>query len=204
MCLLFETIRVSDGEIQNPDFHNARFNMSRKNCLGIPAKINLLDSITVPPEYREGIYKCKVVYGSEIENVTFTKYVSRTIKSLQLVADNQIVYSFKYLNREHLDLLFQKRGKSDEILIVKNGIITDTSFSNILFQSGNQWITPANPLLPGTMRAYLLSKRLITEQEVHITDLKHFSFARIINAMLPFETGIDIPIENINLYLNNK
>jgi len=85
----------------------------------------------------------------------------------------------------------------DEILIIKQNLITDTSFSNITFFDGTRWITPSSPLLAGTMRSFLIQKQVIVEKEIRVTDLKDFEKARLINAMLPFESGSDIPVENI-------
>jgi len=200
MSLLFETIRIVDGQFQNSELHNARLNESRKSIYHISEKIELENSISIPGEFRKGIYKCKVMYGKQIDEVTFSRYIPRRIKSLQLINDDTISYNFKYIDREHLNRLVQKCGKSDEILIVKNGLITDTSFSNIIFLKENQWVTSSRPLLPGTMRAHLLRQGRIVEQEIKTTDLKYFRSARLINAMLPFESEMDIPIENINLF----
>ena len=49
------------------------------------------------------------------------------------------------------------RGACDEILIIKDGHITDTSISNIVFRlPDGWWLTPFTPLLKGIMRTYLL------------------------------------------------
>jgi 4-amino-4-deoxychorismate lyase len=80
------------------------------------------------------------------------------IESLKLVEDNTISYRHKYSDRSHLLELMNMRGDCDDILIVKDGYITDTSFSNIVFFDGDKWVTPARPLLRGTMRESLLTK----------------------------------------------
>jgi 4-amino-4-deoxychorismate lyase len=86
---------------------------------------------------------------------------------------------------------------ADDILIIKNGFITDTSFSNIAFFDGTQWFTPFTYLLNGTQRQHLLRQGAIVETEITPSDLKQFRYAKLINAMLDLETSPLIDIQNI-------
>jgi len=197
MSHLFETIRLQDGELQNLEYHESRMNKSRKELFRVSDRIMLHPSILIPVDCKMGIFKCKVVYGTDIQNITFEPYVARKIKSLRLVEDNTITYNYKYTDRDRLNELLTKRGECDDILIVKNGFVTDTSFSNIVFYDGSDWVTPATPLLQGTMRSYLLDKKYVLEKEIKLGDLNLFQKARLINAMLPLEKGTDISVANI-------
>jgi len=198
MSLLFETIRLENGELQNMEFHNSRMNKSRQAFFVSTDFIDLRQVIQIPDDIGQGIYKVKVIYSQAVEEVIFAPYIPRKIESLRLVADEQIAYSSKFTDRAHLDKLFQERGIYHDILIVKAGNITDTCFSNIVFYDGSRWITPATPLLEGTMRNYLLTNNLIIENTIRVHDLQHFQKARLINAMLPLATGTDIRIEKIS------
>ena len=197
MSLLFETIRVQDGVLQNMEYHNSRLNHSRKELYKSADIIDLQQVIQIPSDIKKGIYKCRVSYSKEIKTIEFELYVPRTIKSLRLIEANTIFYNYKYTNRGRLNELLTKRERFDEILIVKNGYITDTSYSNIVFFDGAQWYTPSTPLLQGTMRSFLLKNGLISEMKIKVADLKQFQKARLINAMIPFESGKDIKIEKI-------
>jgi 4-amino-4-deoxychorismate lyase len=197
MSLLFETIRLVNGQPVNLSFHEARMNRSRQALLNANDAISLKAFLSVPAGSWEGIFKCRVEYGIAIETISIETYIPRKIKSLRLIEDNQIDYPHKYCNRDHLSELISQKGSCDEILIVKNGFITDTSFSNIIFLDGNRWVTPDSPLLPGTMRSSLLSRSIISEESIKVNDLLKFKKARLINAMLPFETAPDIEIGNI-------
>ncbi len=198
MSQLFETIRLVDGIPQNMRFHAIRFAASWKEHFGIAGCPVLEKAIQVPAEYSKGVARCRVEYGEQIEEITFSPYFPKVIRSLKLIADDTIEYNFKYTDRKSLNLLLEKRQFSDEILIVKDGYITDTSYSNIVFLEGENWVTPQRPLLRGTMREYLLSQHIITEKAIQVTDLVYFSKARLINAMLPFGSGTDIPVEAIS------
>ena len=198
MSLLFETIRMQDGVLQNLEYHNSRLNQSRKELFDISDSIELEQLIQIPSACKQGLYKCKVIYGKkEIKKIEFEVYQSRVIKSLRLIEANKILYNYKYTNRGSLNELLTKRERFDEILIVKNGFISDTSYSNIVFFDGMKWLTPSTPLLHGTMRSHLIAHELISETEIKVADLRHFQKARLINAMIPFESGKDIKIEKI-------
>lgn len=181
----------------NLEYHNFRLNRSREELLGEKDQLLLENQIVVPSDCKTGIYKCKVSYSSSINEIEIIPYQKRVIKSLMIVEENTISYSHKYSDRLHLIELMNLRGDCDDILIVKDGYITDTSFSNIVFLNGDKWVTPARPLLRGTMRESLLKRNQIGEENITFDDLKKFKEARLINAMLPLETGIAIRLENI-------
>ena len=65
----------------------------------------------------------------------------REIRSLKVVVDDRIDYSFKSADRSSLNRLTAQKGDCDEIIIVKNGLVTDTSFTNIAVFDGEQWLT---------------------------------------------------------------
>ena len=197
MSLLFETIRLQDGVLQNIEYHNARLNNSRKSLYKSPEEFDLKQIIQIPSTCMQGLYKCRVTYSKEIKSIDFEPYIPHVIKSLRLIEDNTISYDYKYTNRGSLNKLLTKRERFDEIIIVKKGYITDTSYSNIIFYDGIKWVTPSTPLLRGTMRSFLIDNNMISEMEIKVADLKNFKKARLINAMIPYESGKDIKIEKI-------
>ena len=196
MCQLLETIKWQDGVLKNIDLHNKRMNDARLKLFGVTHRIALEHEITIPETLKKGVYKCRVVYEQHIESIEFIEYKIKPIKTIKLVYDNDINYDYKYLERacfaNHL-----KKIKEDDILIVKSGLISDVSYANIVFYDGKKWITPAKPLLKGTMRKYLLDKQLIKEENIEPKDLQYFQKARLINAMLDLENSSDIEIVNI-------
>ncbi len=146
----------------------------------------------------DGVFKCRIIYSKQIEKIEFIPYQLPKIRTLKIIVDDQIEYNHKYLDRNQLDLLYRKRGACDDILIVKNGLITDTWFANILFFNGKEWITPSKPLLKGTQRSKLLDQEAIKTADIRLDDLKYFKKARIINAMIRFEDGLEIEVGNFS------
>jgi 4-amino-4-deoxychorismate lyase len=204
MCLLLETMRVENGRILHLDYHNRRFNASRNALFGgtaggkaIPAE-DLSMLIRIPGDMGPGTQRCRVLYRQEIEKVEFLPVQSRMVRSLKLVVADDLDYSFKYADRKALESLLAKRRGCDEILIVKNGYLTDTSVSNIVFlQADGSWVTPDTPLLNGTMRMYLLETGYITEAAIRPEDLPAFTGAKMINCMIDLESGPLIEIDQI-------
>jgi len=88
------------------------------------------------------------------------------------------------------------RQASDDILIVKRGLVTDSSYANIVFRRGKHWYTPWSALLKGTQRTKLLERDVIHEEEIRVEDIETFETFKLINAMLEFESP-EIDVSNI-------
>ncbi|MEO0333918.1 MAG: aminotransferase class IV, partial [Bacteroidota bacterium] len=127
----------------------------------------------------------------------FAEYIPRTIRSLRLVVHDSIQYDYKFKDHRLINHLFAQRKGADDSLIVKNGLVTDTSYSNIAFFDGQQWFTPNQPLLSGTARARLLDASILYEREITPTDLPHFTHCSLINAMLPLSECV-VSVDSIS------
>jgi len=195
MTLLLETIRISDGTLQNLSLHEKRLNSSRRKLFGSSGDISLAEHILVPDDCLRGIYRCRVIYEESIISTGFIPYLPAAVSTLKVVHADDIDYSLKYLDRSCLTGLID-RGVADDVLIVRNGFVTDTSYSNIAFTDGRHWVTPDTPLLRGTMREKLLSEGIIREETITPEDLFRFTHFRLINAMLRFDSPV-LPVANI-------
>lgn len=178
-----ETIKILDGKIYNLSYHQKRYEDVLKS-LGAEEAQRIEDHIS-PPEF--GLYKCRFVYTKTDINVNYFEYKKREITTIKLVFENEIEYKHKSTNRKALDALFQKREDADEILIIKNLYVTDTSIANIAFYTQEGvWITPKKPLLKGTTRARLLDEGKIFEADIKVNELRKFSKVALLNAMTGF------------------
>lgn len=196
---LLETIRVEQGEFSNLLFHQKRLNHSRKELFGCVQEIDLVSvlQIHVAEIPDNQLYKCRILYDKEIQKVEFTPYKIPIINSLKLVSCDEIEYSHKYQNRQLINELLIQKANADDIIIVKNGLITDSSFANLLFFNGDHWLTPTFPLLKGTQRAKLMEQEKVRVADIRPEDLHNFQKIRLINAMLRFEDEMDVLIEKI-------
>ncbi|MEZ4953811.1 MAG: aminotransferase class IV [Saprospiraceae bacterium] len=194
--LLLETIRTCNRRIENIHWHNERFNKTRKELFGEAEKIDLKKIIKIPADLPRSVHKCRILFNAEIQKIEFIPYQIKKIKSIELIIDDNIEYPFKYADRSAL-LNLKNKSLADEIIIVKNGLLTDTSYANLVFYDGEKWLTPATPLLPGTMRAKLIAQGKIREENIKPTDLRFFKKLKLINAMLGFGNSPEIEIGKI-------
>ncbi len=187
----FETIKCYDEEIFNIKYHQNRITKT------IGMNINLRDYIY--PPYKE-LTKCKVIYDENgIINILFEKYKPRDIKIFNLVFDDNINYKYKKTNRDDLDKLFAQKGVADEIIIIKNGLVTDTTIANIAIFHNNQWITPRIPLLNGTTKNRYIDKKLLIQKDVTVKQLLNTKKIALLNAMIDFKIIDDFEIINKNM-----
>lgn len=197
MSLLFETIKCSDGKLFNIEFHQARFEKARKEYFDISTEIKLWESIEIPEFAKSGLFRCRITYAEQIDKIEFILYQHREIQSLKLVEDDEIDYRFKYANRERLQKLFGNRGSCDDIIIIKNGCVTDSYAANLVFFDGKKWWTPDTPLLAGTQRKKLLTEGKILECRITSSDISKYKKVGLINALNDFEEMPVIDIANI-------
>jgi 4-amino-4-deoxychorismate lyase len=195
MCRLFETIKIIEGEPQNISLHDERLNRSRRILYGMNDLLRLAEYIRVPDQNNKGMARCRVIYGRSFSSMEFSSYSPAKILTLKLVESDSLIYDHKYLDRNCLNSLIDKTA-ADDILIVRNGCITDASYANIVFTDGHRWLTPDTPLLGGTMRELLLRNGVIKEERIMADDLHRFTHFRLINAMLGFDAPW-LPVKNL-------
>ncbi len=197
MYRFIETIRYEDGILHNLEYHNERFNLTRKAYCKCHKYKKIEEIIEIPSGLSAITYKCRLIYGRLIEKTEFIPYKKKEINSLKLICDDGIDYSYKFKNREAIDLLIKQKGDNDDIIIIKNGKLTDASYANLAFFDGREWFTPSTPLLKGTMRSMLIDKGLLKEADISVPDLSSYSRVRLINSMMNLEDGIELDISAI-------
>jgi len=190
--LLLETIKIKGGEIYNLSYHQKRCDFSRASLFQTTDSLNLYSYIHPPGK---GLYRCRILYNRQIHSIEYIPYIPKNIATLKIVPST-IEYGFKYANRDAFNALLKKYTDVDEIIIEKDGYLTDTSMANIAFYDGVKWITPSSPLLQGTMRAKLLDKGFLHLSNIKKEDLSKYTQVALMNAMLGFK--ILNPIQILN------
>ena len=184
---LLETIYLKDGQLQNIEFHNARMNASRSTLLEGVESNDLSNIIQISDEYKTGKFRCRVIYENDIEEVNFIPYTEKLIKKLKLVDIGDWSYQYKYADRSFMSSLLNDNPEVDEVIMTKNGFITDCTIANLAFYDGKNWFTPSTPLLKGTKRSQLLDRGLITEREISIADIYQYEGVCLINCFRNLE-----------------
>lgn len=193
--MFLETICINNGIVQHIEAHKERM---RKTAAHFGFRAPELPDLSsqLPDELRDKKVKCSITYHENITNIVFSEYVARKILSLKLV-ESDINYTFKFSDRLALNTLLEKKENADEILIIQNNCITDTTFSNVVFQRNNTFFTPDTYLLNGTKRQKLLQKKKIEETRITVDDLATFDTFFLVNAMLDIEDQEGMSISNI-------
>lgn len=182
----FETIKCLDYKVFNLEYHKDRI----ASTIGLNID---LEEYIYPPSHQ--LLKCKLIYDSSgILKIDFHPYTKKEISIFKIVYDNTIQYSKKYLDRNTFDNFFTPQGNYDEIIIIKNSLLADTSIANIAIFYENEWLTPKNPLLYGTTRARYINKNFLKEKDITLEMLKKSTKIALLNAMIDFDikTNFDI------------
>jgi 4-amino-4-deoxychorismate lyase len=183
MSRLLESIKCQDGKLCNLHLHEERMQRAFKSIFKSNQQFKLSNIIKVPSNARQGLFKCRIVYDKQIQEITFEKYKRKKITTIKLIHDESISYSHKYENRENILQHSKKLKKGEELLFVKKGLLRDGSYSNVALYNGSEWHTPAFPLLKGTKRAELLTEGIIKPKRLKVDDLKKYQKISFINAM---------------------
>lgn len=181
--LLLETIRIEDGKIHNLVYHQHRCTKSRQILFGSSDILDLSSLIDAP---KTGVYRCRILYGERLHSIEYIPYTPKEIQRVKIVS-SEIEYSLKYADRDALNALLGSNKDVDEVIIEKEGFLTDTTISNIAFFDGKKWVTPVKPLLEGTMRAKLIDEGLLHPREIRKEDLQNYSKVALMNAMIGFK-----------------
>lgn len=192
-----ESILLKNGEYINLHLHQQRIDHVFQRFASSDKSHDL--NRILPNLKLEGTYKARLVYDMDTEeaeyDLEFSEYRARKITSLEVVHSQPFDYSMKYEDRTTINKLV-KKSDADDIIIAINGKVTDGSYFNVAFWTGNEWITPDTPLLKGVRRTQLLQEGKIKEAPVHISDLGAFEKMSLINAMLDLGE-LEVPLSGV-------
>ena len=193
----FETIKIVDGEIFNIEYHQKRYERTISYHNGV---VHNLKKYINPP--KDGLYRAKIIYDkNSILDISYFSYEKREIKSFKLV-EIDFDYDFKYLDRANIDKAFAKRLDCDEIIMIKDNLITDTSIANIAFFDAKEWVTPKKPLLSGTTRERYIDNKLLHVKDIKKEQIQNFTKIALLNAMIDFDIISNIEIKKGKIIAN--
>jgi len=193
MCRFVESIKLKDGVFFRLKYHQERVNNAFDAFFPDEQAISVFETLNEYAIPGEGTYKCRIVYDSDVLSVEFAPYIRREIHTLKLVETELESSAFKSEDRAGFNAAFAQRGDCDDVLLVKNGLLTDSSYSNIALFDGKDWITPRLPLIYGVNRTELLETGKLLEKDIPVDNLKDFQQIALFNAMIEFgEIILDI------------
>ncbi len=179
-----ESIKILDNIPYHVGQHQSRASKVSKIIIPDLSSLNPID---------KGLVKCRIVFDEQsILSIEFLPYTLPSIKSLKIVHSDNIVYDKKFLDRTHLESLYTQKGEADDIIICKNGYLSDSYFCNLVFSLNGELYTPDTPLLEGTKRQYLIETGKIKTRSITADDIHHFDGVYLINAMIDLDDNIFI------------
>ena len=195
MYPLFESIRVEGGQTHLLQYHQARIERSYPQLFQKKCSWKLESMLPDLP--MTGLHKLRFLYNDRAFTFELAPYNARKIETLKCVEINTYNYDLKLTDRSGIDQAFALRGDCDDVLMTKNGLITDVSYANIVLFDGTDWVTPAVPLFEGVQRSYLLDNKKIQPAIIRLADLTRYKGFQLINAMNGLEASRFIPVEGI-------
>lgn len=188
MYPLFETIAVAHFKPLQLQYHQRRMDESFFKLFRQKNPFQLLMeflSLKIPSS---ALFKWKIEYNASGFNSFVEPYFPRVINRVELVEINpDFDYSMKFSNRDYFESLKSLHPDCDELILLKNGALTDSTYSNLVLESklDGKLYTPTAPLLKGTQRQFLLDNEVIAPIPIKVQQLCEFQKIYFINAMLP-------------------
>lgn len=197
MSQFIESIKLKDGQLYLLPYHEARMNRTRHEVLELSDPINLTRALEAfSHKYPIGLFKIRVLYDYVIDTIEVHSYTPKPINTLRIIKGG-LAYAYKTTDRQQLADLYNQRKDCDDILIIKDGFITDSYYANVAFYGGDNWYTPSFPLLKGVQRQYLLEQKVILPTNISVNDLNKYKQVKLFNAMMDWESCPILDIENI-------
>ncbi|MGI9256811.1 MAG: hypothetical protein ACR2PY_07750, partial [Salinispira sp.] len=142
--------------------------------------------MTIPPE--QHTWRCRMIYegNGKISSITAEPFTPRTLKTIGIIDIPTACYPLKYSDRRVFDDLRKRFPRCDEIIITKNGFLSDGTFTNVYLRSpDNILLTPNTHLLAGCRRERLIRDGLLHPRTLHWRDIKPGWLIGFINALNP-------------------
>ncbi len=174
---------------QNLKYHQERVDKTFKVFFPDFEPLNLNEIQADFPPNKEKT-KCKLFYNGTFFNFECSKYEEKIYDKFKVVDAGEVDYSFKYSKRDFFEEV-QKQYPDYGIIFVRNGKVTDTTYSNLVFQANDKWLTPDTVLLKGTQRERLIDEYKISESDVAVKELREFKKFKLINSMLDIENSTE-------------
>jgi len=145
-----------------------------------------------------GVNKIKVrlKYNELAHEISFDPYTPKPITQLRAVVSDSLDYPYKFLDRSIFNQLLTSCLENEDVIIVKKGDVTDSTYSNLIFKQKDVWYTPSTYLLNGVKRQDLLDRKLIMEKAIQPDVFSEFTEVGLINAMLD-PGDLTLPVEKI-------
>ena len=181
--IFFESICIKNKLPLHLELHQERLDQTYRRFFNSNPNFQLKNLIDLYKILDNDFWKCRIIYDRQIINIEYEKYQLKNPKKIKLIESPDFQYDAKYYDRSFFNSLLNENKDYDEIIICKNDLLTDTTYSNLAFFDGRDWFTPKQYLLNGVKRKYLLQQGIIHETDISINNLQFFQKISFLNAM---------------------
>lgn len=204
MSRFFETIRFQHGEFSLLDYHQERFDRTRFEKLGLKKSVNILSGVHEVPQ-DDDLYRFRLSYDQGSISSGFYKYELKAHQKVKIVPVGNFDYSYKSEDRSFFDQHLLN-SQADDVLFIKDGFLTDCTYSNLALFDGERWFTPEHKLLSGVKRQFLIDQNFLKVKPINVEEIAKFSKIAFLNAMRDFELVYDFELlaDEIHLTLFNE
>lgn len=186
MCRFIESVKLQDGVFFRLEAHQQRIEKAFSLFYPEMKSFSLKAALYAQEFPVNGTFKCRIGYDTKVCFIEIESYKRRVVNSLKLVETVLETTVYKPSDRSGLLQAFELRSDCDDVLLVRSGLLTDTSYANVAVFDGENWWTPRVPLLYGVNRAGLLAEGRIKEKDIKVDDLTVYSHICLFNAMIEF------------------
>jgi 4-amino-4-deoxychorismate lyase len=196
-----ETICIENGMPRHLKWHQQRVDATMKRfheeVLPVDRTLQLHEVLSACTFPAEGKWRCRIVYDLNAVSIELIPEEKTLFHSLRMIeAPEHLDYLYKYADRRLLYALFEKRNGADDVLMLRQGWIADTTKANIAFRAGDKWYSPSVPFLAGTTWKRLVASGVLTPRPIHRNDIHRYDTYKVINALNDWE-GEEYPIDGI-------
>ena len=186
MSQFIETIRLENGVLHSLNYHQERVNKTFLQFFKTSSSFSLEKVISKNKLPQQGLFKLRIVYDALQQSIEFAEYTRAKFNSYKLVEiDNNFRYSFKSTDRKLFDKISQETDKNILPILIQNKNVSDSVFSNLIFEKNGKLYSPNTPLLFGTMLSQTLLQHKINMITIKEDEIKNFDYIYPINAMNP-------------------
>lgn len=186
MFPFFESIACIQGKPRNIRLHQARMAKTYLDHFGMQCPFDLASMVLpldINPQFKQ---KWKCSYSEYDTHHEIKNYFPSHPIGFKCII-SKVDYPYKYSDRSALERIKISLPSGIEPIIVINGALTDTSYSNLIFYKDGNWHTSNTYLLGGTMRQSLLELQMIEECHISLSNVHTFSHFKCINALNSFD-----------------
>ena len=200
MYQFFETIRYENGQLFLLELHQKRIARTFELIYGTKPFFDVRE-LTFEMPKDVCLHRCRISYNQTSFSVAFYVYQKMHPKVISFYNAGDYTYTVKAEDRGFINNAVTY-SKTDDVIFLKNGFLTDSSYANLAFYDGQNWYTPTTCLLNGVKRQYLLANKKLKEIPIQVADLTHFTQIALINAMRDLADSYDFDLIDGKLILN--